>query len=231
MPKTSPRLGPGKDFYGMLMAIFGAGASYDCVSTRNRRLLSDGEFMPPLASELFERRGVFDRAVLRHPTMWPIIDRLRYVPPEGYVEGVLEEIKSEAETFPINFNYLASLQFYLREVVYSTTSEWQRREAAGATNYSTLMGMLWSAQPRILWLPRERRHGPQPLRSVRLLRRSLRACLPASSLPPRLSGQHLEIIAGSDHEATGLWTECSTCRSLCSRRNEAPLFDTVDSER
>jgi hypothetical protein len=127
----------------VLMVIFGAGASFDSVSPRNRSYVSDDEFMPPVASQLFERRGVFDGAVLRHPTMWPVIDRLRHIPPDRYVEAVLEEIKDEAETFPINFNYLASLQFYLREVIYSTTREWQRTEAAGATNYSTLMGMLY----------------------------------------------------------------------------------------
>ncbi len=36
--------------------------------------------------------------------MWPVIDRLRHIPKDRYVEAVLEEIKDEAETFPINFN-------------------------------------------------------------------------------------------------------------------------------
>jgi hypothetical protein len=75
--------------------------------------------------------------------MWPVIDRLRHTAADQYIEVVLEEIKAEAETFPINFKYLASLQFYLREVVYSTTQNWQQKEAAGATNHSTLMGMLY----------------------------------------------------------------------------------------
>jgi hypothetical protein len=85
----------------MLMAIFGAGASHDSVSNRNRAWeLDEEEFQPALAPQLFTRRGAFDRAVLRHPTMWPVIDRLRHIAPGQYIEDVLEEIKAEAEAFP-----------------------------------------------------------------------------------------------------------------------------------
>ncbi len=129
------------------MVIFGAGASHDSISPRNRAQRLADSFMPPRASELFERRpDSFDEALLRHPTISAVMDRLRHIPAGRYVEEILEEIKSESATYPMNYRYIAAIQFYLRDILYKVGTAWQREEAAGVTNYSTLMGMLYEWQ-------------------------------------------------------------------------------------
>jgi hypothetical protein len=83
----------------MMMVIFGAGASYDTVpsrqpSTYNRSALPS---RPPLANELFLTTGLFAESLRRFRKASPIVPYLQADNPEVTIEHRLEVLQAEGE--------------------------------------------------------------------------------------------------------------------------------------
>lgn len=126
---------------GMLLVIFGAGASYDSVPHLPPPTLGHSEphireERPPLANQLFEDRPLFVRAMERFPACIPLIPSLRG---QGVmVENRLSEIRSQAATFPERHRQLAAIRFYLRLALWECQDKWHEIHR-GITNYSALL--------------------------------------------------------------------------------------------
>ena len=132
----------------MLMVIFGAGASYDSVSSLPPPPPSgfvppglppprplDNDDRPPLANELFDNRREFVSVMDKFPQCKPIISRLR----SGNVEQELEVLQEEAEEYGIRHSQLAALRFYLQSNIWGCENRWEQRVARGITNYLSLL--------------------------------------------------------------------------------------------
>jgi hypothetical protein len=129
----------------LLLAIFGAGASYDSVDLH---LASDMEnqvkhkifFRPPLANQLFDERRDFIMAMNRHPEMSMLIPRLRWAAEKGgkSVEEALREIQEEGDTYPSRKSHLMALEFYLSDILSHPVDEWLAATGR-ATNYAGLL--------------------------------------------------------------------------------------------
>jgi hypothetical protein len=137
----------------MLMVIFGAGASFD--SAQAFRLLArpaaqqnfpiskpDPDqslpWRPPLADDLFQdRHRVFGEFVNRYPKIRAILPLLRERS-EKSVEEVLEFLQGEAKEYPERHRQLASVRFYLRDLLFGCTSHWLE-QTNGVTNYESLI--------------------------------------------------------------------------------------------
>ncbi len=138
----------------MLMVIFGAGASYD--SAEAFRLVypggggfgpgyqtppSDpgGPWRPPLAKDLFVNPNhVFGDIVERYPKLSHILPNLRALSNNMSVEQTLESFQEEAEGNSEGQRELASVRFYLCELLNKITSAWGSR-TNWVTNYGPLI--------------------------------------------------------------------------------------------
>jgi hypothetical protein len=91
----------------MLLVILGAGASYD--SAGPEAPADDGR--PPLAVQLFERRGAFDNAVTHFPECRPVLAQLRAaaVTGSGAVESALRELQAQEDAYPERYLSLSVL--------------------------------------------------------------------------------------------------------------------------
>lgn len=137
------------------MVIFGAGASYDS-SQAYRPLkptsggqqnfgipaprLGDGEpWRPPLAKDLFlNRHRTLSEIVTKYPKLTHILPYLRE-PSEGRsVEQVLEELQTQSANSQETRRELASVRFYLCDLLQKVTEEWSKR-TDGVTNYGPLI--------------------------------------------------------------------------------------------
>jgi hypothetical protein len=139
----------------MLMVIFGAGASFDSAqayrpiyrsggASQNfgvSALPSDGgPWRPPLAAELFrDPNHAFGHIVQRYPKLSDILPYLREPSNGRSVEEVLESLQDEAVEFPERLRELASVQFYLRDLLFEVSDRWGEI-TSGVTNYSPLIG-------------------------------------------------------------------------------------------
>jgi SIR2-like domain len=139
----------------MLMVILGAGASYDS-SQAYRPLkpisggqqnfgipvprLGEGEpWRPPLAKDLFlDRHRTLSEIVTKYPKLTHILPYLRE-PSEGRsVEQVLEELQTQSGNSQETRRELASVRFYLCDLLQKVTEEWSKR-TDGVTNYGPLI--------------------------------------------------------------------------------------------
>src|SRR3989337_761360 len=127
----------------MLMVVFGAGASYDSVPSRDpkswpKERLPD---RPPLANELFDDRPLFVDAMSRFPRCQAIIPYLRHRSEDVSVEAVLEKLQAEGEEYPERYRQLAAIRFYLHFVLWECERRWND-VAKGVTNYKTLLDQI-----------------------------------------------------------------------------------------
>jgi hypothetical protein len=127
----------------MLMVIFGAGASFDSAQACRLRIVAgavedDGLiWRPPLANGLFlDQHRTFGNLVSRYPKIRAILQRLRE-PKQKSVEEVLESLQSETGEYPERHPQLASVRFYLRDLLYACTNHWLDH-TSGVTNYQDL---------------------------------------------------------------------------------------------
>lgn len=127
----------------MLMVIFGAGASYDSVSSRPPKHYPPVQLpsRPPLANELFDDRPNFRQAMQRFEECKAIIPYLQSRPPNVSVEERLESLQAEADDFPRRHQQLAAIRYYLHFMLWECEQEWKGL-AGGITNYRTLLDRL-----------------------------------------------------------------------------------------
>src|SRR5712692_9306741 len=135
------------------MVIFGAGASYDSLGdlpppTRGSvEAINDPQYRPPLANDLFEKRGFFDPWIQQYHECGPVVERLRRLPGDSNFERELEKLRAEAAGYPLRHVQLHAIRYYLRRIIgncgQQVLQSWQ-----GVTNYSTLLDRigLWRAQ-------------------------------------------------------------------------------------
>jgi len=122
---------------GMLLVVFGAGASYD----------SAPDFWPPsgsppeedrlpLANGLFDLRPIFVEAADRFPDCKAVLPRLRA---KGVsVEAELAKIREEGANWTPALQELAAVQYYLHVALWRCEGAWQNRHH-GVTNYVALL--------------------------------------------------------------------------------------------
>jgi hypothetical protein len=132
----------------MLMVIFGAGASYDSLVDIGVGH-PDRELRPPLANQLFARRGPFESTVEKYWECRPIIPRLRQLTQNTNLEQVLEALRAEGEYDEQRYVQLNALRYYLRNVVGVCSQLWPA-ETRGVTNYSNLLDRIrnWCVKSR-----------------------------------------------------------------------------------
>jgi len=126
----------------MLMVIFGAGASYDSLVDISPGAI-DKELRPPLANQLFVRRGPFEPAVQEYWECRPIIPQLRQLAQNTNLEQVLEALRAEVEYDDQRHVQLHAVRYYLRNVV-GVCSQFWPAETRGVTNYSSLLDRIRS---------------------------------------------------------------------------------------
>lgn len=128
----------------MLMVVFGAGASYDSVPSRDfdARLYAS-QLRPPLAVELFSKRGPFDAALSQYPPCVPMLGELRgAVARQQSVEEALQGFAEEAEHGnDLTVRQLMAMRFYLQRIIRECGGEWQTL-SSGVTNYATLLNII-----------------------------------------------------------------------------------------
>lgn len=135
------------------MVVFGAGASYDSIPAHrlpSREASRDEtESRPPLATELFAERTLFNSAIGRYPACGALIrDRLRSVDQKTTtIEATLDVLAQEAPTSRTVRRELVALRFYLRDVLWECGLRWSER-APGQTNYHALLRRICIWQER-----------------------------------------------------------------------------------
>jgi hypothetical protein len=137
----------------MLLAIFGAGASYDSVDltvtpSLARSVAAGTSYRPPLTSELFDERPAFVAAMNQWPQIAPLIPQLRRATTEQgdqTVEEVLRAIQEQAETYPQRISHLVALEYYLAEITNTPIWEWFHN-AGGSTNYAEVLDQIEQVQ-------------------------------------------------------------------------------------
>lgn len=138
------------------MVIFGAGASYDSAQAypvpasypggsqnfgTNASVPVDGggPWRPPLTKDLFiNREGAFGDIVAKYPKLNHILPYLRKPRDRETVEHVLEFLQEQGKNSPETLRELASVQYYLCELLGKMTVEWSR-QTNGTTNYGPLI--------------------------------------------------------------------------------------------
>lgn len=124
------------------MVILGAGASHDSAQAfRANRIPDDGgPWRPPLAKDLFlNRHHAFGDIVQNYPKLTHILPYLREPSQGRSVEQVLESLQKEGQDDPERQRELASVRFYLCELLDRVTTEWIKRTDR-VTNYAPLIG-------------------------------------------------------------------------------------------
>jgi len=132
----------------MLMVIFGAGASYDSLVDIGVGY-PDKDLSPPLANQLFGRRGVFEAAVQEYGECRPIIPQLRQLAQDTNLEKVLEGLRAEGDYDDQRHVQLHAVRYYLRNVIGVCSQLWPA-ETRGVTNYSNLLDRIrhWCVRSR-----------------------------------------------------------------------------------
>jgi len=127
----------------MLLIIFGAGASYDSVlhlrpdppTFRAAKSIEPEHFRPPLANQLFDDRQLFVQTMGAYPDFRPLVNLLRG---DVQVERQLATFEEEAKTFPVRQRQLASIRYYLHEMLWKCQDKWTSQHK-GITNYVTFL--------------------------------------------------------------------------------------------
>jgi len=130
----------------MLMVIFGAGASYDCVSSRSvlEWTPERNQYRLPLARQLFDDRGIFNLWINNFPRCKPVIPRLRKASRDGSVESELEKLRAEGLTYPDRYKQLAAVQFYLQSMLWDCEKNLKSDPGWSVTNYMPLLDQIHS---------------------------------------------------------------------------------------
>ncbi len=126
----------------MLLVILGAGASFDSIPYEKWSHLPSYKlcWQPPLAKDLFEDRDYsFGDVMQSLPECLPLIIRLKRAVDAGRpVEEAMRELQEEDGKSELGQRQLASLRFYLQEILWRASEEWPQL-AHGATNYVDLV--------------------------------------------------------------------------------------------
>lgn len=127
----------------MLLVICGAGASFDSVPAippPPPGKPTPEEYRPPLARELFELRPMFIQTLAQYPECRAIIPFLRK--PKGTtLEGELQRLQEEAESFPKIKSQLAAVRYYLQQMLFRCEHGWNQ-SSMGITNYRSLLHII-----------------------------------------------------------------------------------------
>lgn len=126
----------------MLMVIFGAGASHDCVPGIINNPAPGSTL--PLAVDLFAPEPDFTAIAHEIPQCVPIVSRLREVLEPGddkTIEARLADLKAREESDPILKRQLAALRFYLVGIIRKRTAD-IKRDQVQFNNYSTLLNKI-----------------------------------------------------------------------------------------
>ena len=131
----------------MLLVIFGAGASYDSASHFRpvppyippEQRAPEQLDRPPLANQLFENRKLFVNTTDLFPACKPLINLLRK--PRVVVERELATFQEQARDYPVLYERLAAIRYYLHLALWQCTVRW-REQHSGITNYSTLLHVI-----------------------------------------------------------------------------------------
>jgi hypothetical protein len=126
----------------MLLAVVGAGASYDSVPGAG----DDDMYRPPLARDLFAERPDYIALLNDFPHAAPVVSRVRIAVAAGAsLESVLEELRSQTSTSPARRQQLLGVQFYLRALLSQCSEKWDRLHG-GVTNYVGLADVIDSCR-------------------------------------------------------------------------------------
>jgi len=129
------------------MVIFGAGASYDCASSRPLRdwPVGRGPHRLPLAKQLFDDTDIFNKWINTFPRCREILSRLREASQDGSVESELERLRAEGKDRPDRLKQLAAVQFYLQLMLWECQDNLRYDPGWAATNnYVTLLDQIES---------------------------------------------------------------------------------------
>jgi hypothetical protein len=128
----------------MLLAIFGAGASFDSVGDHPASREPSLSGRPPLAAELFAPR--FGEILGNHPDCAALVPRLRRA---TNIEQEIENIVTQASAHPDLMRQLLALRYYIRDAITWAEVRW-RQHHFGATNYAELLHTLgmWSQETK-----------------------------------------------------------------------------------
>jgi hypothetical protein len=131
----------------VLLVIFGAGASYDSVSSLDDYGLRRGQ-MPPLANDLFAASRYSTGVLARYPEATPVVAHMRTVAGRGRrldVERELLLLSNEVSKYADRDRHLMGVRFYLRDRV-AEAADRVRSATSGVTNYAALIDLVrrWS---------------------------------------------------------------------------------------
>jgi hypothetical protein len=136
----------------MLMVILGAGASFDSAQAyrpvhpsrggyQSFAPSSDvgGPWRPPLAKDLFlDRHHALGSIVTHYPKLSHILPYLREPSNGRSVEEILESLQEEGKDNPESQRELASVRYYLCELLHKVTEGWLEKTNR-VTNYAPLL--------------------------------------------------------------------------------------------
>jgi hypothetical protein len=123
----------------MLLVILGAGASYDSVPAYPppARL----EYRPPLADDLFDNREHFRQAISVLPkcqSIVPLLQRRHGLS----LEQRLQELAGEANEYPMRYQQLMAIRYYIQRVLWDVNHTWVNQIAASITNQKALLDQI-----------------------------------------------------------------------------------------
>jgi hypothetical protein len=128
-------------FPAVLLIIFGAGASFDCLSRRVLDRIDPGaqdEWRPPLASGLLSERHSFEQVLEGLPQCAALVANLQELIAAGAnIERELETLQEGAAAYPPRYRELMAFRFYLRETLWRSSLNWTRL-SAGKTLFADL---------------------------------------------------------------------------------------------
>ena len=121
----------------MLLVIFGAGATYDSCSSFLPE--SHPDIRPPLAKDLFVVKGNFRDHMRQYPKCFDVLPRLESPPAGSTVEHELGKLQASGD-YEVP-RQLASIRFYLRDIIWDCVGKWMA-ETRGASNYKVLLNYI-----------------------------------------------------------------------------------------
>jgi hypothetical protein len=142
-----------------LLVVFGAGASYDSVATREPKLaselrrtlhadaaiplMSDDEHQarPPLADQLLDARPRFMEILKRFPMLDEIAPHLQLRPTGHSLEAQLEEYAGQVEVYPRRLQQLTALRFYIEAIIEQCEARWIQQSNV-QLNVSALLDLI-----------------------------------------------------------------------------------------
>jgi hypothetical protein len=125
----------------MLMVVFGAGASYDCVPAETKATMNQ-DYRPPLAKDLFQNRPAFSERLNAYRYISSVVPRLRRLERSGgNIEDELEKLRAEGQRHEPTQWALNAIRFYLRDILTACGDTWHE-QALGGTFYAEMIRIL-----------------------------------------------------------------------------------------